>query len=136
MKKIYLILSFIVCALSFNYSQNTKYFIILKNNCKSYQNAYINSHSLKNLQKGDKLYIVGREADFLKTTDGQYIHRSDVEIYENKITRTNAQIDIIAGEYKQKLKEKNKEGLNLNNNSRDFIELPIRDTVNFNNLKF
>lgn len=123
-------------ALSSSFAQINKYIITLKQSCKLYQKADINSMSLKSLQKGAILYVIGREADFLKTTDGQYIHRNTAEIREDKTSRINAQIDIIVGNYKQKLQEKSKEGLNLNGNSRDFIELPSRDTIKFENLKF
>ena len=126
----------IFSVIGFNYSQNNRYIITLKHNCKVYQKADFNSQSLKNLPKGAKLYVIGKVADFLKTTDGQYINRNDAEIREDKAYRTNVQIDLNVANYKQKLQEKNKEGLNLNNNTRDFIELPSRDTVKFENLKF
>lgn len=117
-------------------TQNNKYYCILKQDCKTYEDANLNSKVTSSQKKGTKIFILGKKGDFVKTSDNQFIHKDFIKISENLTYRVDSQIEVMNNDFKTKMKAKNTEGLNLNNGSRDFIELPKRDTVKFENLKF
>lgn len=118
------------------FAQKSKFYIVLKQDASALEKADIKSKSINTFSKGRKIDIIDKEGDFVKTIDNQYIHKSKAVIRENRTYRVNEEIEILKNDYKNRVQKKTQEGLNLNSNSRDFIELPVRDSVKFENIKF
>lgn len=135
MKKNKLILLYIFIPF-LSFAQKSQYYIVFSQNTQAFEKADLKSKTTNNFIKGKKLDIIGKEGDFVKTNDNQYIHKTKVIIRENKTYRVNEDIEILKQGYKDRMKQKCQDGLNLNSNSRDFIELPVRDSVKFENIKF
>jgi S-adenosylmethionine hydrolase len=125
----YILISFLSLA------QKSQYYIVLNQNTQAFEKADLKSKLTNSFSKGKKLDIIDKEGDFVKTVDNQFIHKTKIVIRENKTYRVNEEIEILKKDYKDRMQKRNQEGLNLNSNSRDFIELPVRDSIKFENLK-
>lgn len=110
-------------------AQNTKYYIIPKKDANMYEKADLRSRVARIAKKGKNIDIKDAVGNFVQTTDNLYIHGSQVNAYVNKVVRSDINIENSGNSYKKQVQNASKQGLNLNNNTRDFRELPDRDTV-------